>query len=466
MNAFCCKLDFKRKHPLYLQLYSLLVEEIRTDNLKVGERLPSKKALCAQLGISQSTVETAYDMLLAEGYIRSVPRSGYYVCQLERLEPSECSPPPSITKAKQSEQPYRFYFSTSAVDTSAFPYASWAKLHKEVMYQNPDLLQRGDPQGDNCLRQSLCKFLREYRGVHCSPDQIVVGAGIEYLLDLVIQLLDQDAVFALENPGYDTTYHIIRNNSRPVVDIPLDKDGMDVGALYQSNATVAYVTPSHQFPMGVTMPIGRRIQLLKWASGSPDRYIIEDDYDSEFRFNIRPIPAMQGLNLHSKVIYVGTFSRSIAPSIRVAYLVLPPALLNRYLKKFTFSSSTVSRFEQHTLCRFLDSGLFSRHLNRVGNLYKQRKDYVIEQLHRAFESKISIQGDNAGLHFLIQIKNGMEERELIQRASHQGVKINGLSRYFRGDLDGCPPSTLVLGYAGLSQEELNQSVALLKDVWI
>nr|WP_317413623.1 PLP-dependent aminotransferase family protein [uncultured Solibaculum sp.] len=465
MNAFLCKLDFNAKRPLYLQLYSFLVEEIKSGHLKVDERLPSKKSVCSRLGISQSTVETAYDMLLAEGYIRSIPRSGYYVCRLERLEPSESFPLPPIPLAKPSEPPYRYYFSTSAVDTKAFPYVSWAKLHKEVMYQNPELLQRGDPQGDHCLRESLCQFLREYRGVHCSPDQIVVGAGIEYLLDLVLQLLEQDAVFALENPGYDTTYHIIRNNGRSVVDIPLDKDGMSITHLAQSGATVAYVTPSHQFPMGITMPIGRRTQLLKWASESPDRYIIEDDYDSEFRFNIRPIPAMQGLSPHGKVIYVGTFSRSIAPSIRVAYLVLPPTLLHRYLEKFTFSSSTVSRFEQHTLCRFLESGLFSRHLNRVGNLYKQRKDHTIKQLGQTLGSRMVIQGDNAGLHFLIQIKNGMEESELVKRALKQGVKINGLSRYFRGDVRQCPPSTLVMGYAGLCRQELSDAVHLLQKAW-
>ncbi len=465
MNAFLCKLDFNRKHPLYLQLYSFLVQEIKSGNLKVDERLPSKKAVCAHLGFFFFKQKTAYEMLSAEGYIRSIPRSGYYVCQLERLEPSEPSLSPPTALIKAPEPPYRFYFSTSAVDTKAFPYASWAKLHKEVMYQNPELLQRGDAQGDDCLRESLCKFLREYRGVHCNPDQIVVGAGMEYLLDLVLQLLDQDAVFALENPGYDTTYHIIRNNGRSVVDIPLDRDGMSITHLAQSGATVAYVTPSHQFPMGITMPIGRRTQLLKWANESPNRYIIEDDYDSEFRFNIRPIPAMQGLSLHSKVIYVGTFSRSIAPSIRVAYLVLPPALLQRYLEKFTFSSSTVSRFEQYTLCRFLERGLFSRHLNRVGNLYKQRKDHVIKQLEKAFGNQIAIQGDNAGLHFLIQIKNGMEESELVRRALEQGVKINGISRYFRGDVKQCPSSTLVLGYAGLCQQELSDAVCLLKKAW-
>lgn len=469
MDIFTLKLNIHIKQPLYQQLYLFITGEIKAGNLKEGERLPSKKSLCSYLKVSQSTIETAYEMLVAEGYVRAVPRSGYYVCALDILpkisgekQPAAAIPKPAAPKK------YRYDFSTGAVDTTTFPYSSWAKITKEVMYQNPELLLHGDRQGDACLRQVLAKCLHEYRGVNCVPEQMIIGAGIEYLLDLVIQILDKNSVFALENPGYDTTYKIIGNNNRRIEPIGLDGDGMLVEQLEQSGANVAYITPSHQFPMGGTMPIGRRTRLLKWANAATNRYLIEDDYDSEFRSRARPIPALQGLDENGRVIYVGTFSRSIAPSIRAAYLVLPPELLMQYREKFGFSSSTVSRFEQHTLYRFIESGLYMRHLNRVGNLYKQRKEFLIEELTRVFGSRIQISGDNAGLHFLLHVNNGMSERELIESAARLGVKVYGLSAYDKSEQgagDVCPKSTLVLGYAGLSEQELSEAVALLKKAW-
>jgi GntR family transcriptional regulator/MocR family aminotransferase len=467
MDIFTCKLNFHTKQPLYQQLYVFLSNEIKAGNLKEGEKLPSKKALCSYLKISQSTIETAYEMLAAEGYIRAVPRSGFYVCALDLLpvHHEEKTPMPILQKPKKGST-YRYSFSTGAVDTTAFPYSSWAKITKEIMYQNPELLLHGDRQGDYCLRQALSKCLHEYRGVNCVPEQMIIGAGIEYLLDLIIQILEKDSVFALENPGYDTTYKIIENNNRKIEPIGLDENGMSVEQLEQSAANVAYITPSHQFPMGVTMPIGRRAQLLKWANSAPNRYLIEDDYDSEFRSRARPIPALQGWDENGKVIYVGTFSRSIAPSIRVAYLVLPPNLLATYQMEFSFSSSTVSRFEQHTLYRFIESGLFMRHLNRVGNLYKQRKEFLIDALTgQPFGKQIEITGDNAGLHFLLHVHNGMSEQELIQTAEKVGVKVHGLSEYDKTGQSGCPKSTLVLGYAGLSKQELADAVSLLGNAW-
>ena len=467
MDIFTCKLNFHTKQPLYQQLYLFLSNEIKMGNLKEGERLPSKKALCSYLKISQSTIETAYEMLAAEGYIRAVPRSGFYVCALDLLpvHHEEKAPMP-IPQKQKKESTYRYSFSTGAVDTTVFPYSSWAKITKEIMYQNPELLLHGDRQGDYCLRQALSKCLHEYRGVNCVPEQMIIGAGIEYLLDLIIQILEKDSVFALENPGYDTTYKIIENNNRKIEPIGLDESGMLVEQLEQSTANIAYITPSHQFPMGVTMPIGRRAQLLNWANSAPNRYLIEDDYDSEFRSRARPIPALQGWDENGKVIYVGTFSRSIAPSIRVAYLVLPPNLLTTYQTEFSFSSSTVSRFEQHTLYKFIESGLFMRHLNRVGNLYKQRKEFLIDALTRQpFGKQIEITGDNAGLHFLLHVHNGMSEQELIQSAEKVGVKVHGLSEYDKTGHSGCPKSTLVLGYAGLSEQELADAVSLLGKAW-
>lgn len=460
MTGFTAKLDFQSRVPLYEQLYRLIAAEIQNGHIAEDETLPSKRNLCACLGVSLSTVETAYGLLMAEGYIRSIPRSGYRACHVAQLEAKPKPPDPVLSSSPPLSPGCQYSFSTSDVDTSVFPYASWAKITKEVVYQNPELLQRGPCQGDESLRSSLCNFLRQYRGVSATPEQLIIGAGVEYLLDLLLQLIEPQHTIALENPGYHTTYRTVVNNGRHFKMIPVDEKGMCLDVLTESNADVAYVTPSHQFPMGVTMPVGRRMELLQWADRRPDRYIIEDDYDSEFRYTSRPIPAMQGLDKNGRVIYIGTFSRSIAPSIRIAYLVLPPALLAQYRQRFWYSSSTVSRFEQQVLRRFIDQGLYSRHLRRVGNLYRHKVSAILQIL--GGMKNASIQGLEAGLHFLLTVK-GQSEDTLIRLAKETDVRVHGLSEYYHGD--GCPPSTLVLGYAGLEEDALTEAALRLRTAY-
>ena len=462
MNPFTLQFE-PSKGPLYLQLYQFLAEEIKEGNLSCGERLPSKKSLMSHLKISQSTVETAYEMLATEGYVRSVPRSGFYVCELEQMETAKQSVPLiEETPADEPPSPCRFDFRTNAVDTSVFPYSTWSKLFKETIYQNPELLNPGQRQGDFCLREALAKYLHEFRGVNCQPGQIVIGAGIEYLIGLIAQLLNS-SVFALENPGYRRLYRILKNNGRDVCLLPLDGSGMLPGELEDSGADAAYITPSHQFPTGVTMPIGRRMQLLAWARRREGRYLIEDDFDGEFRFQGRPIPSLQGTDRDGRVIYLSTFSKSIAPSIRIAYMVLPPALLEKYRQDFGSYSSTVSRFEQHTLAKFIAAGHFSRHINRTRLIYRQRCGVLTDALEKT-GVPMEVIGETAGLHLLLRIKNGMGEQELVERAGKAGVRVYGLSQYY---LDGSAPdsSTVVAGYAGMRDEEIREAAELLKNAW-
>ncbi len=300
----------------------------------------------------------------------------------------------------------------------------------------------------------------------CSPDQIVIGAGVEYLIGLIVQILGKSVTVGFENPGYYKSYNIISNNDVKIDLIGLDENGMKVDLLERSEANVAYITPSHQFPTGVIMPIGRRIQLLNWANGSDDRYIIEDDYDSEFRFNGRPIPALEGLDLNDKVIYLSTFSKSIAPSIRIAYTVLPRRLLSVYKKNFSFYSSTVSRFEQHCLYKFIQDGHFSRHLNRMKNIYRSRKDRLVECLKGSKGADmITIIGENTGLHLMTRVENGMKEEELVRSAGNVGVKLYGLSRYYIEDNGDIPEATVILGYSGFELEEISDAVKALERAW-
>lgn len=447
--------------PLYEQIYRWFIGEMESGRLREGERLPSKRALRAHLGVSQNTIETAYGMLTAEGYLRAIPRSGYFVSAAAPRARAGTRPETVKTRSSfiENEAPRAPDFSTGAVDTTIFPFSSWAKISREIMYHHPGLLQKGDAQGDPSLRIALCAFLREYRDVRCEPEQLIVGAGMEYLLDLLIQLLPSDYVWALEDPGYGATARALSNNGRKTVFVPLDSGGMRIDALSRSGAAVAYVTPSHQFPMGITMPIGRRSRLLEWAEAD-DRYLIEDDYDSEYRYRSRPIPAMQSLDRSGKVIYFGTFSRSVAPSIRAAYLVLPQRLLPVYRARFGWAASTVSRFEQQTLCRFLEEGLLARHLRRTTNLYRRKQALLLAGLSRI--PGMTSSGSQAGLHFLLTVP-GKSEAWLVRRAEERGVHIRGLSSYAHAA--PVPESTVVLGFAGLKEDEVEKASALLAEAW-
>ena len=459
MENITLKLQNDDKKPLYEQLYRYIIGEIEAGRLKNGEKLPSKRAIGAHLSISQSTVETAYGMLAAEGYIRAKAKSGYYVsADLYRPASRQTVVKPPVADGVRTAP--RYDFSTGAVDTGVFPYASWARLSREVVSQNPQLLQRGEARGDPAFRQALREFLREYRGVRCEADQIIVGAGLEYLLNVLVQVLPEASVYGLEDPGYLAAWQVLRNHGRRIRMIPLDESGLREDKLRESGATVAFVTPSHQFPMGSTMPVSRRAALLAWAGEGEDRFVVEDDYDSEFRYLSRPIPAMQSLDDGGKVIYVGTFSRSIAPSIRVAYLVLPRRLLPVYEQRLGFAASTVSRFEQQTLAAFLERGLYARHLRRAANLYRKKQQLLLEELARIPGATVS--GAHAGLHFLLTVP-GKNEGWLVERARGAGVPVRGLSTYCR-ECD-CPESTLVLGFAGLKLEDIPEAAKVLREAF-
>ena len=444
--------------PLYDQLYHHIAAAIQSGALSPGSKLPSKRRLCALAGVSMSTVETAYSLLAAEGYVTAKPRSGYVCAHL--LPPGPTAPVSAPEAAPPPAPRWAFDCSTSAVDTSVFPFSSWARITKEAVYENPGLLQRGHPQGDLPLRTALAELLAQYRGVRCSPEQVVIGAGADYLLTLLLQLLPEQRAIALEDPGYPAAYAAASLHGRRAVPIPVDGEGIDPEALAASGAGLAYVTPSHQFPLGVTMPAGRRSRLLHWAASAPGRWLIEDDYDSEFRWASRPIPALQGLDRAGRVVYMGTFSRSIAPAIRVAYMILPPELLERYRATFSHGACTVSRFEQESLRRFIAQGLYGRHLRRTGNLYRKKCALFTGALEGI--PGLAVSGADAGLHFLATLPR-LTEAELVERAAAKSVGIHPLSRYCHEVRP--KPSTVVLGFAGLRSDELAQAAALLKEAW-
>ena len=449
-------LDAASGVPLYEQLYESLAAEMRNGAIPAGTRMPGKRRLAAELSVSVNTVDAAYQILATEGYMEPRERSGFYVQEYLALPTRPEEVPPPVSAAPQpeaAEPPVRFDLSTRGVDPGLFPFRTWARLQKELLYSSPQLLTHGDAQGDVELRQALADYLEEYRGVRCTAEQVVVGAGMEYLLSLLAPLLPGKT--AVENPGYQRAKQVLENNGVACCCLPVDADGLSVEALSGSGAAVCYVTPSHQFPTGVTMPAGRRTELLHWASRCPgQRYIIEDDYDSEFRFDTRPLPSLQGMaGADGPVVYLSTCSRSLAPSIRIAYMVLPEQLLPAWHAKYALYSGTVSRFEQQTLARFITGGYFTRHLARERVAYKARRDALTKALREAFApEELHLTGLHTGLHLLAELRDPPPDDALRAAAEAEGVRLSLLSDY---DLTGGGTAlggTLVLGYGSLADE--------------
>lgn len=453
--------------PMYEQIYQYIKQEIRTGNLKQGARLPSTRVLAENLKVSRSTTQMAYDQLVAEGYIENIPCKGCFVQQIEELvevEPEQNGA--FIPEISEEKSGIEIDFSPRGIDLTHFPFNAWRKVTRDTLVDDKkEMFLTGSPQGEPALRKAILGYLHSARGVNCGEEQIIVGAGSEYLLMLLSQILGNERVIAMENPTYKQAYRVFESLGYRMVPVEMDQYGMDAEMLEESGADVAYVMPSHQYPTGIVMPVTRRQELLRWAGRKKGRYLIEDDYDSEFRYKGKPIPALQGMDTRGKVIYIGTFSKSIAPAIRVGYMVLPVKLLAIYRQRLGFYASTVSRIDQNIIYQFLIGGYYERHLNRMRAIYKSKHDVLLGQL-KQLEPDFTIQGEFAGLHVLLTSRKEKPEQWLIEKAQKIGVKVYGLSSYFIHNHHNNRPFTVILGYANLSEEEIKEGVALLKEAWM
>lgn len=463
MNDLAIELDSGNGGHLYEQIYNYMKREIRKGKLLCGERLPSTRSLAEYLQVSRSTVDLAYGQLLSEGYIESRPCRGYFVCRIDDLFSMKELPEQAVVSRAEEEEAFPYDFSPHSVELGSFPFGTWKKITKNTLIDDrKEMFALGHPQGDPELRNTISHYLHASRGVNCTPEQIIIGAGNDYLLMLLEKILGKTYTAAVENPTYKRAYRILQSFSYDVKTIGMDLSGMRVDELEQSGAELAYVMPSHQFPTGVVMPIGRRLELLRWAAEKEERYLIEDDYDSEFRYRGKPIPSLQASDTAGKVIYIGTFSKAIAPAIRISYMVLPERLLMEYRKHCTFFSSTVSRIDQSVLNEFIRDGAFERHLNKMRKIYKNRHDCLVTACRNMLHD-VRISGENAGLHLLLHYQGERSEQELIRLAAQRGVKIYGMSDAYIGDLPESRTPTLILGYAGLSEDRIEEGVRRLSD---
>ena len=434
--------------PLYEALYRCIRADILSGSLQPGQKLPSKRALAANLEVSKITVEGAYGQLLAEGYIRAEEKIGYFVEDHHSIVPPSAAPVASAAADNR-----RTLLDLSGSGTEKFPFSVWSKLQREVMLDYGEKLLLPLPsQGIEPLRQAIAEHLAAFRGMHVDPDNILIGAGTDFLYNLLIQLLGRDKIYAVEDPGYGKIRSIYTAGGVRCRCIPMDREGVRPDQL--EDAQVLHLSPAHHFPTGLVTSVARRQELLRWAREC-NGYIIEDDYDSEFRYSSHPKPAMHALDRSGRVIYMNTFSKSLAPSIRIGYLVLPENLMQVYREKFGFYGCTVSSFEQYTLARFLQRGYFEKHINRMRKYYKNRRNQVVSALDQcAFSHLLTIREEDAGLHFLLKVDTSMTDEELTQFCETQGARVRALSSYYRLAVPPEDEHCLVINYACLDQEAL------------
>ena len=375
-------LDKQAGLSLYEQLYRRVKADILSGRLAAGEKLPSKRALAAHLEVSVITVKNAYEQLMAEGYLTGVEKKGYFV---SAVLPSPAAVPASPEQPPPPREPVWFLdLATNSIAAEDFPFTVWARLMRQtILEQGTGLLRSTPPQGAWALRQAIAAHLRQFRAMEVTAEQIIVGAGTEVLYNLLVQLLGRDRLYGVEDPGYGKIAHIYRAAGAEVTALPLDEAGVSVEALRRSDADVVHISPSHHYPTGLVMPIARRQELLRWAQEVPARVILEDDYDSEFRFVGRPIPTLFSIDGGEQVVYLNTFSKTIAPSIRISFMVLPRRLLADFRQKLGFYACTVSAFEQYTLAQFLAGGWYEKHLSRMRKHYRQKRDAVIAAVYKA-----------------------------------------------------------------------------------
>ena len=450
--------------PLYEQLYDYIKKEIIEGRLKYGSKLPSKRKLSEFLKVSQNTVENAYEQLVAEGYIEGLPRKGYFVLAYEDLEYVQSETNLTTEKSKE-KQNIKFDFHPSRIDTENFPFSQWRKYARDTIdYAHRSLLLHGDKQGEFELRKQIARYLYHARGVKCTADQIIIGAGSDMLLQQLILLFDKNTVYGIENPGYHVILNMLKSFQNQVQPLEVDDEGVKVESVENANIDAVYVTPSHHFPYGSVLSVNRRIKLLNWASERERRYIIEDDYDSEFRYSGKSIPSLQSMDHSDKVIYLGAFSKSFIPSLRISYMVLPKPLLQKYKEnELSYYHCSVSRIDQHILAQFMKEGDFEKHLNRMRKIYRRKLEKTLNVL-KPYKDKVNVIGEHSGLHIVLTIKNGMEEKELVELALNAGIKIYPLSSYLL-EKKADPEPKIIFGFAGIPEQELETAIELLLESW-
>ena len=459
---------------LYESLYKCIKNDILQGKLCAGEKLPSKRSFAKNLGISVITVENAYGQLSDEGYIYSMPKRGFYVSDIDMVANPNTGAKTSADanlfddSASIACSHYFADFSSNQTDSEIFPFTIWTKTVRSVLNDNRIQLMINPPCGGILpLRNAIARYLGDFRGMKVAPHQIIIGAGTEYLYGLLIQLLGKNLIYGVENPGYHKIGKICKSMGVTYRHVDLDESGVSIHELEEKKIDIIHTSPSHHFPTGLVMPVSRRYKLLGWAAKKKQHYIIEDDYDSELRLSGKPFPTLQSIDVSGKVIYMNTFTKTLASTVRISYMVLPEDLAKRFYSELSFYSCTVSNFEQYTLAQFMENGSFEKHINRLRNYYQNKRDAILKELKSGSIGKyITIQEEEAGVHFLMHIQSDCTEAEIVEKAKAGGVKLDPLSRYYikntekheQNGQENPYENTYVMNYSSVNMENIKKVV--------
>lgn len=452
MNLLTIQLN--KNDKIYLQIYEAIRQQILSNNIKANEKLPSKRKLANHLNVSLSTICNAYSLLIEEGYITSIEKKGYYALSYNINTTNSLAIKPINTNLDYS---YLYDFTTKNIDKDSFPFYTWNKLSKSILYNDPSILSRMPSKGFIGLRNEISRYLEETRNMLCNPENIIIGSSIEYLLTILCHILNCDT-YCLENPGYKKIATILENNHKTIKYANIDASGICLNELEASLAKVVYVTPSNQFPTGKKMNMSRKIELIGWAKDN--RYIIEDDFDSEFRIFGKPSTTLYSLNAKS-TIFLSNFSRTLAPSIRLAYMVLPDSLAKVYDAYYLHYSSSVSTLEQLVITSFIKDGFYFRHLNKMRNIYRTRRQRIISFLEEY--SFLEINTVDSYLSLLVNIKGSYDPVVLASIFEKESLNIKFLSDYGR-----VKDNMLIIGYSAINDDilvdGLNTLIKCIKQV--
>ncbi|MGH9842073.1 MAG: PLP-dependent aminotransferase family protein [Blastocatellia bacterium] len=479
---FAITLDQQAPLPLHRQLYDELRQSILKGRLTAGDRVPSTRSLARSLGVSRATVTQSYEQLISEGYLQTAVGSGTSVSaqlpdELIEAAPVRAARPAMAAKRanirlsdygarlreiiREPEEPNEvisFRYCRPAVDQ--FPVEQWRRLLlRHYRGRDAKMLDYADDgRGYGPLREAIASYLARSRAVRCSPDQVIIVNGSQQALHLTAQvLLDRGDRVAVEEPGYLGARHAFLMHGARLHPTPVDQSGVVVDSLPAGPTKLAYVTPSHQFPTGAVLSLQRRLELLAWAENR-GALIVEDDYDSEFRYGGRPIPALQGLDQNDAVIYVGTFSKVLFPSLRIGYLVVPHSLSDVFERAKWLADRHTPTPEQQALADFIREGHLERHLRRMRMLYDNRRQALVRALTAQFGARVTILGENSGMHLMIKLQTNLANSEVLRRAAEAGVGLNDARIYYLGQGGA---GEFVLGYGALSERKIQEGIKRL-----
>ncbi len=472
MFSFTPLIDNTIDKPIYYQLYECIKKEIIYGNIKGNEKLPPLRKLSKQLELSKNTIQAAYEQLYAEGYIKRIPKVGYLVENIKSdllKVPKVFNSTSLVDENTDSSKKFKYDFAPRYTDKACYNIKPWKNIINSIINEEfESLLSYGDPQGEYELRCELAKYVYENRGVHCKPNQIVVGAGTQYCLNLICQVLRENFnSIGMEEPGSNYIRYVFERNEFNIEPIDVSEDGIDVKQLENSKCKITFVTPSHQFPKGVIMSVKNRLQLLSWAQNN-NGIIIEDDYDSEMRFVGKPIPSLKSLDNFDKVIYLGTFSKIFIPSLRISFMVLPYWLLDIYLDKYKMNEQTTSKLNQIALARFMEKGYLQGHIRKMRRHYENKYNIITKAINTYMGNNINLISSSAGMRVILEIKTNSTEEQIINLAKDADIKIIPISKYYivKNNYEQKGKVRVLISYKGIPTEDIEPAIKALSDAWV